>query len=76
MTLGTLGLSWLSYRAAISAGLAYGESIQAAYHLHRFDMLNALHLPLPSDRIEEIRLNRELSNFLKDGKEKLIYMHK
>jgi hypothetical protein len=73
--LGALGLAWLAYRAAVSAALAYGESIQAAYHLHRFDLLEALHLPLPPSREEEMCANQQLSNFLKDGSENLRYEH-
>jgi hypothetical protein len=73
--LGTLGLSYLSYRAAITTAIGFGDSIQAAYHLHRFDMLAALHLPLPADRAAEICSNQQLSNFLKDSREHLIYQH-
>lgn len=73
--LGGLLLAWLSYRAALSAALAYGDAIQAAYHLHRFGLLTALHLPLPKDRNEELAVNRQLSNFLKDGAGNLVYVH-
>jgi hypothetical protein len=62
-----LGLAWLSYRAAITAALAYGEGIEAAFDLHRFDLLKALHLPLPADRESEREANRELSDFLRQG---------
>jgi hypothetical protein len=57
-------LAWLAYRAAIAAALAYGESVRAAFDLHRFDLIEALHLPLPADRASEIEQNRELSSFL------------
>jgi hypothetical protein len=60
-------VSWISYRAAIAAALAYGEGIQAAIDLHRFDLLKALHLPLPRDRETERRSNRELCDFLRQG---------
>jgi hypothetical protein len=62
----TLALSWLSYRGAISTALSYGRSIEAAFDLHRFDLLKALHLDLPSDLSTERKSNRELSWFLVD----------
>jgi hypothetical protein len=74
--LGALIMAWLSYRAAVSAALAYGESIQAAYHLHRFDLLSALHLPLPANRADEVCANQQLSNFLKEGIQDLSYQHR
>jgi hypothetical protein len=40
-------LAWLAYRSAIRTAAAYGEAMGWAFDLHRFDMLNALHLPLP-----------------------------
>lgn len=61
----TLLLAWLSYRSAIAAALAYGEGIQAAFDLHRFDLLKALHLPLPSDIVSEKEINSKLSDFLR-----------
>ena len=63
----TLFLAWLSYKGAVAAALAYGNSIQTAYDLYRFDLLKALHLPLPVDRDSEKKSNRELSDFLRQG---------
>ena len=60
----TLALAWLSYRAAVAAGLAYGKGIKAAYDLHRFDLLKALHLPLPPNLEIEKQCNNKLSRFL------------
>lgn len=60
-------LFWISYRAAISAALAYGEGIQTAFDLHRFDLLKAFHLKLPKDGEEEKILNEKLSGFLRQG---------
>ena len=62
-------LAVLAYRAAVAAGLAYGEAIRAAFDLHRFDLLRALHLPLPPDRSTECERNAELSEFLIQGTE-------
>ena len=46
---GTFALAWLSYSAAIAAAAEYGEALETAFDLHRFDLLRALHLPLPND---------------------------
>jgi hypothetical protein len=57
-------LAWLAYRAAIAAAIAYGTGIRVAIDLHRFDLLRALHLPLPATHAEEVALNQQLSRFL------------
>jgi hypothetical protein len=62
---GTFALAMLSYWAALSAATAYGQAIEAAFDLHRFDLLNALHLPLPADLIGEVQANQQLSQFLR-----------
>jgi hypothetical protein len=62
-----LVLAALSYRAAVAAALAYGVALEAAFDLHRFDLLTALHLPLPDDRSSERVANAELSDFLRQG---------
>jgi hypothetical protein len=59
-----LGLAWLSYRGAVAAAVAYGSGLETAFDLHRFDLLRALHLPLPPTRAAEREANRELSAFL------------
>jgi hypothetical protein len=64
---GTLALAVLAYRAAVGAALSYGESLDTAYDLHRFDLLKALHLPLPATRSDELDANSELSAFLLQG---------
>lgn len=60
-------LAWGSYRAAIAAARSYGEVIFAAFDLHRFDLLAALHLPLPVNSAAEQAANRKLSRFLLQG---------
>lgn len=62
-----VALAWMSYRSAIAAALAFGESIQVAIDLHRFDMLKALHLPAPADRDAERKANGLLCDFLRQG---------
>lgn len=47
-------LAYISYRAAVLQAEDYGESIRAAIDLYRFNLLKALHQPLPKNRdIEE-----------------------
>jgi hypothetical protein len=62
---GTLAGAALSYRAALGAGVAYGQAMEAAFDLHRFDLLTALHLPLPADLTSEVKANQQLSRFLR-----------
>jgi hypothetical protein len=64
---GALVLAWLSYRATVAAALAYGEGLQAAFVLHRFDLIGALHLPLPANLDAEKTENARLSAFLLRG---------
>jgi hypothetical protein len=61
---GTLLGAMLCYRAAVSAAAAYGEAIESAFDLHRFDLLKALHLPLPANLAEERTANQRLTLFL------------
>ncbi|AVH55324.1 MULTISPECIES: hypothetical protein [Streptomyces] len=48
-----LVLSWIAYRGAVQAALAYGDSLHAAFDLHRFALLTALGTKLPNDPAEE-----------------------
>jgi len=57
-------LAWMSYRGAIAVARNHGRTLAAAYDLHRFDFLEAMHLPLPSDPAEERDTNRDVSRFL------------
>lgn len=66
---GMLLLSVISYRAALTAAVAYGQAIEAAFDLHRFDLLHALHLPLPTNLTSEIEANEHLSQFLRQPHE-------
>lgn len=62
-----LGLSVIAYHAAVHAALAYGESLDMAFDLHRFDLLTALRLPMPGDRAEEKAANEALCDFWRQG---------
>jgi hypothetical protein len=55
-----LALSQLAYLGALQAGIAYGESVRSAFDLHRFELLRALHLPLPVDPHAEREANLAL----------------
>lgn len=68
--------SWLGYRSAVTAAVLYGVLIRTAFDLHRFDLLRALHLPLPDDSDKEVSANQDLTALL--GPEKptrLVYLH-
>ncbi|MEU3354384.1 hypothetical protein [Streptomyces sp. NPDC037389] len=62
-----LAASRIAYTAAVHAAIEYGESVAAAFDLHRFDLLTALHLPLPADLDEERAANRALSTLWRQG---------
>jgi hypothetical protein len=62
-----LAVAVVSYRAAVTAAVAYGESVSAAFDLHRFDLLTRLHLALPNTPAEELTTNRRLTRFWLQG---------
>ena len=59
----TLFFSWLSYKAAISAALSYGKSIEVAFDLYRFELIKTLRLPLPTNYKDEKVFNQDLTQF-------------
>ncbi|MGW1913503.1 hypothetical protein ACWCQS_22890 [Streptomyces sp. NPDC002076] len=60
-------VSRLAYLAAVHAAVGYGQYVEAAFDLHRFDLLGALHLPLPTDREQEQRANESLGMLWRQG---------
>jgi hypothetical protein len=60
-------VSRLGYVAAVHAAVAYGQYVEAAFDLHRFDLLTALHLPLPEDRTQELATGAALSTLWRQG---------
>ncbi|MEU5828655.1 hypothetical protein [Micromonospora tulbaghiae] len=62
-------LAVAAYRAAIAAAANQGVAMSVAYDLHRFDLLQSLHLGLPATPKNEAARNRELSHFfeISDG---------
>lgn len=63
-----VSFSWLlvlfGYFGAIQAARSYGELIKAAFDLHRWELLKALHLKLPEDFAQEKALWQEVSDLL------------
>ncbi|MEV5105531.1 hypothetical protein ACFQ7G_02185 [Streptomyces massasporeus] len=60
-------VTWISYRGAVQAALGYSQAVTAAFDLHRFDLLTALHLSLPTDRDAERTLAAELCTMWRQG---------
>jgi hypothetical protein len=52
------------YRGAIAAAGRYGVLLAAAFDLHRFDMLAAMHLPTHADGDQEYAANVRLADLL------------
>ncbi len=47
-------ISWFCYKTAIEAAKRYGTIIKIAFDLHRFDLYEALHWPLPKEISSEV----------------------
>lgn len=65
-----LAIAMASYRGTIPAAIGYGLAMQVAFDLHRFDLLQALHLAAPSGQggdTGEQTSNQRLSDFLRQG---------
>ena len=56
-----------AHRGALHAAVGYGEVVDVAFELHRFDLYQALHLPLPADLDAERRLARGLCLLWRQG---------
>jgi hypothetical protein len=53
--------------AALIAAGSYGAVIQAAFDLYRFELLPAMHLPLPRDAKDERRISGAVSRWFSQG---------
>lgn len=62
-----LAVAVLAYLGAVRAAIAYGEAVQIAFDLYRFDLLTALHLKIPTKTNKELAGNIALSDFLRQG---------
>lgn len=60
-------LARLSYRGAVAAAVAYGESVQSAFDLYRFELHKALRIPAPPNLHAEKKTNQLITNFLRQG---------
>jgi hypothetical protein len=60
-------VSRLSYLACVQAAMAYGEAVQVAFDLHRFDLLRSCHVALPENPRTEQALNRGLCDLWRQG---------
>ena len=59
-----LVLARLSYLGAVAQARGYGQQIRAAVDLYRFDLLKALHQPLPASPRDERSLWDQLARWL------------
>lgn len=57
----SLFMAWISYNGSVNAAFRFGQNLQTAFDLYRFDLLTALHLSLPIDYKSEIQSNRKIS---------------
>lgn len=64
---GALAFALSLYHGACQAALSYAEQLRACFDLHRWRMLEQLHLPLPTNLTEERRTWAALMRFLYRG---------
>jgi hypothetical protein len=64
----------IAYKGAVVAAQTYSGLMNVVYDLHRFDLVRALHHPLPS-RDDEEETFRRMSAMLEDGGVQLPYDH-
>jgi hypothetical protein len=62
-----LAVARIAYIGAVHAAAAYGEAVRAAFDLHHFDLIAALHIPLPKDLSSERILNTQFCDFWRQG---------
>jgi hypothetical protein len=62
-----VAVSWVAYRGAVQAALAYGESLHVAFDLHRFALLAALGVKVPDDPDEERRIAAQWCDLWRQG---------
>jgi hypothetical protein len=63
------------YRIVLQAYVTYAEIVRAAVDLYRFDMLKALHIPLPKDLTAEKETWLKLGRLAAGGRVELKYKH-
>jgi hypothetical protein len=60
-------VSRVAYVGSVHTAIAYGHAVQVAFDLNRFDLLKALHLPLPRDLSEERKIADQVSMMWRQG---------
>jgi hypothetical protein len=65
--LGAAGLTFLTYRSAVSAAIAFGDLVRSAYDLYRRDLLSALGIAAAETPEEERRLWIAIGQYLFRG---------
>ncbi|MFC8514074.1 hypothetical protein [Streptomyces sp. NPDC057257] len=73
---GGLLLAALAYKGAVTAAQSYSSLMHLAYDLHRFDLLEALHYPLPTRENEEDLFAGVSAFFTGSGRPDLPYVHR
>ncbi len=69
-------LAAVAYKGAVIAAQSYAGLMRVVFDLHRFDLAEALHYPLPADRHEEDVLFTDVSDLLTGrGRPDLPYDH-
>lgn len=61
--------TWLAHRWMLQAAMIYGDLLESAFDLYRFQLYEALHWPLPTNPKEERELGRMLTDYLWHGSE-------
>jgi hypothetical protein len=62
-----LMVAWIAYHASVHSALAYGEAVEAAFDLHRLDLVRALHVPLPEDPTAEVAVATQICDHWRQG---------
>ena len=57
----------LAYNSAVQAALAYAETVQVAFDLHRADLLTALRMEPPTGQAAERMLNEQWCDYWRQG---------
>ena len=69
-------VAWLWYSLAITNYIAFAQTVRSAIDLNRFDLLRALHVPLPAGLEQERQLWDSLNQLTQHGESPpLVYEH-
>lgn len=65
-----LGIAWFAHRGMLVAAATYGDLLESAFDLYRFDLYRSLHLPTPSNPAEERQFGQQLTQYLWRGSDR------